>query len=34
MLPPPALKAEPPMPHQVAVSIESLQHPLWIYDHC
>jgi len=32
MLPPPALKAEPQRPHRVAVPIESLQHPLWIYD--
>lgn len=32
MLPPPALKALPPMPHRVTVPIERLQHPLWIYD--
>ena len=32
MLPAPALKAQTHAPHRVAVPIESLQHPLWIYD--
>lgn len=32
MLPAPALQAPPPMPVKVAVPIESLQHPLSVYD--
>lgn len=32
MLPPPALKALPTAPHRVAVPLESLQHPLAVYD--
>lgn len=32
MLPAPVLKAEQRVPHRVAVPIESLQHPLWVYD--
>lgn len=32
MLPPPALKAPPAIPHRVAIPTESLQHPLWVYD--
>lgn len=32
MLPAPALKALACEPHRVAVPIESLQHPLWVYD--
>lgn len=32
MLPAPALKAPPPMPVKVALPIESLQHPLSVYD--
>jgi hypothetical protein len=32
MLPAPALQGPPPMPVKVAVPIESLQHPLSVYD--
>ena len=32
MLPPPALKAPPPSPVRVALPLESLQHPLAVYD--
>jgi transposase len=32
MLPAPALKAQPPLPVRVAIPIESLQHPLAVYD--
>ena len=32
MLPAPALKAPPPMPTKVALPVESLQHPLSVYD--
>lgn len=32
MLPSPALKAPPPQPVKVALPIESVQHPLWVYD--
>jgi hypothetical protein len=32
MLPAPALKAQPSLPVRVAIPIESLQHPLAVYD--
>lgn len=32
MLPAPALKAPPPAPSRVALPVESLQHPLAVYD--
>jgi hypothetical protein len=32
MLPAPALKAPPPLPQRVALPVESLQHPLAVYD--
>jgi hypothetical protein len=32
MLPAPALKAPPPAPMRVALPLESLQHPLAVYD--
>jgi hypothetical protein len=32
MLPAPALKAQPALPVRVAIPIESLQHPLAVYD--
>ena len=32
MLPAPALKASPPVPVRVALPLESLQHPLAVYD--
>ena len=32
MLPAPALKAQPAPPLRVAIPVESLQHPLAVYD--
>jgi hypothetical protein len=32
MLPAPALKAAPAAPQRVAMPVESLQHPLAVYD--
>ena len=32
MLPAPALKAPAAVPKRVALPLESLQHPLWVYD--
>jgi hypothetical protein len=32
MLPAPALKATPRLPQRVALPVESLQHPLAVYD--
>jgi hypothetical protein len=32
MLPAPALKAPPRVPQRVALPVESLQHPLAVYD--
>ena len=32
MLPAPTLKAPPPAPMRVALPLESLQHPLAVYD--
>jgi hypothetical protein len=32
MLPAPALKATPMIPQRVAMPVESLQHPLSVYD--
>ena len=32
MLPAPALRSPPPVPQRVAMPVESLQHPLAVYD--